>query len=136
MAKWLIKSEPNSYSWDDLVRDGRTEWDGVRNFVAQANLKKMKNGDQVFYYHSNAKDIVGIAEVVKEAYPDDTDPSGDSVMVDVKPVKPFKNAVTLAQVKADKRFAELPLVRLSRLSVQPVPEDAWKQICELGGVSA
>jgi predicted RNA-binding protein with PUA-like domain len=136
MAKWLIKSEPNSYSWDDLVRDGRTEWDGVRNFVAQANLKKMKNGDRVFYYHSNAKDIVGIAEVVKEAYPDDTDPSGDSVMVDVKPVEPFKTPVTLAQIKADKRFAELPLVRLSRLSVQPVPEDAWKQICELGGVSA
>jgi predicted RNA-binding protein with PUA-like domain len=136
MAKWLIKSEPNSYSWDDLVRDGRTEWDGVRNFVAQANLKKMKNGDRVFYYHSNAKDIVGIAEVVKEAYPDDTDPSGDSVMVDVKPVEPFKTPVTLAQIKADKRFAELPLVRLSRLSVQPVPEDAWKQICKLGGVSA
>lgn len=134
MAKWLIKSEPNSYSWDDLVRDGGTEWDGVRNFVAQANLEKMNVGDQVFYYHSQVKEIVGIAEVTKEAYPDDTDPSGDSVMVDVKPVKPFKTPVTLAQVKADKRFAELPLVRLSRLSVQPVPEEAWDQICELGGV--
>lgn len=134
MAKWLIKSEPNSYSWDDLVRDGGTEWDGVRNFVAQANLEKMNVGDQVFYYHSQVKEIVGIAEVTKEAYPDDTDPSGDSVMVDVKPVKPLKTPVTLAQVKADKRFADLPLVRLSRLSVQPVPEEAWDQICELGGV--
>jgi predicted RNA-binding protein with PUA-like domain len=134
MAKWLIKSEPNAYSWDDLVRDGRTEWDGVRNFVAQANLQKMKVGDEVFYYHSQVKEIVGIAEVVKEAYPDDTDPSGESVMVDVKPVKPFKKPVTLAEVKADGRFSELPLVRLSRLSVQPVPDDAWEQICKLGGL--
>jgi predicted RNA-binding protein with PUA-like domain len=134
MAKWLIKSEPNAYSWDDLVRDGRTAWDGVRNFVAQANLQKMKVGDEVFYYHSQVKEIVGIAEVVKEAYPDDTDPSGESVMVDVKPVKPFKKPVTLAEVKADGRFSELPLVRLSRLSVQPVPDDAWEQICKLGGL--
>jgi predicted RNA-binding protein with PUA-like domain len=135
MAKWLVKSEPTKYSWDDLVRDGQTEWDGVRNSMAQAHLKKMKVGDEVFYYHSQeGKDIVGIAEVTKEAYPDDTDESGRSVMVDLKAVKPFKTPVTLSQVKSDGRFSDLPLVRYSRLSVQPVPEDAWKQICELGGV--
>jgi predicted RNA-binding protein with PUA-like domain len=134
MAKWLIKSEPNSYSWDDLVRDDGTEWDGVRNFVAQANLQKMKMGDQAFYYHSGTKEVVGIAEVTKEAYPDPTDPEGDSVMVDVKPVKPFPRPVSLAEVKADKRFQDLELVRLSRLSVQHVPDDAWQQICKMGGL--
>lgn len=135
MAKWLIKSEPEKYSWADLVRDGRTEWDGVRNSMAQAHLKKMKSGDQVFYYHSNTgKDIVGIAEVVREAYPDDSDDSGRSMMVDVKPVKAVPNPVTLAQIKSDDRFNDLPLVKMSRLSVQPVPDDAWQEICKLGGL--
>ncbi|MEX2236816.1 MAG: EVE domain-containing protein [Dehalococcoidia bacterium] len=135
MAKWLVKSEPEKYSWDDLVRDGRTEWDGVRNTMAQSNIKKMKKGDEVFYYHSNTgKDIVGIAEVVKEAYPDDTDSSGRSLMVDLAAVKPFPKSVTLADIKADSRFNDISLVRNSRLSVQPVPEEAWKQICKLGGL--
>lgn len=135
MAKWLVKSEPEKYSWDDLVRDGQTEWEGVRNSMAQSHLKKMKPGDQVFYYHSNTgKDIVGIAEVTREAYPDDTDDSGRSMMVDLKAVKPLSTPVTLSEIKADKRFNDLPLVRMSRLSVQPVPEDAWRQICQLGGL--
>ncbi|MPZ22901.1 MAG: EVE domain-containing protein [Dehalococcoidia bacterium] len=135
MARWLVKSEPAKYSWDDLVRDGRTEWDGVRNPMAQGHLKAMRNGDLVFYYHSNeGKDIVGIAEVVKESYPDDTDPKGRSLMVDLKAVKPFPTPVTLSAIKSDGRFATIPLVTNSRLSVQPVPDEAWDAICKLGGL--
>lgn len=136
MAYWLMKSEPAAYSWQQLQKDKRTSWSGVRNFQARNNLQAMKKGDQAFFYHSNdGKEIVGIVEIVKEAYPDSSDESGKFVMVDVKPVKALKTPVTLAALKADKRFAELALLRASRLSVGPVSEVHWKEICKLGGVA-
>lgn len=136
MAYWLMKSEPAAYSWQQLQKDKRTSWSGVRNFQARNNLQAMKKGDQAFFYHSNdGKEIVGIVEIVKEAYPDPGDESGKFVMVDVKPVKALKTPVTLAALKADKRFAELALLRASRLSVGPVSEAHWKEICKLGGVA-
>lgn len=136
MAYWLMKSEPAAYSWQQLQKDKRTSWSGVRNFQARNNLQAMKKGDQAFFYHSNdGKEIVGIVEIVKEAYPDPSDESGKFVMVDVKPVKALKTPVTLAALKADKRFAELALLRASRLSVGPVSEVHWKEICKLGGVA-
>ena len=133
MATWLMKSEPNAYSWDDLVAEGRTHWDGVRNYQASNNMKAMKRGDRAFFYHSvKEKQIVGIVEVVKEYYPDHTDASGRFGMVDVKPVKPMNAPVTLAQIKADERFAGFALIRQGRLSVVPVSEAEWQAICELG----
>ena len=133
MAYWLVKSEPGSYSWDDMVADGQTHWDGVRNYQASNNMKAMKRGDRVFFYHSvKEKRVVGIVEVVKEYYPDHTDPKGRFGMVDVKAVKPFKQPVTLEQIKADPRFENLALIRQSRLSVMPVSDAEWKAICELG----
>ena len=133
MATWLMKSEPNAYSWDDLVAEGRTHWDGVRNYQASNNMKAMKRGDRAFFYHSvKEKQIVGIVEVVKEYYPDHTDASGRFGMVDVKPVKPMNAPVTLAQIKADERFAGFALIRQGRLSVVPVSEVEWQAICELG----
>ena len=135
MAHWLIKSEPSSYSWDQLVKDKRTAWTGVRNFQAAANLKAMKSGDRCFFYHSGeGKEIVGIAEVVKTAYPDPTDKEGKSVAVDVKAVEPVKQPVTLAAIKADPKFKDFKLVRQSRLSVQPVTADEWKLVCKMGGL--
>ena len=129
MAYWLIKSEPSAYSWDQLVKDKKTSWTGVRNFQAQANLKAMKTGDRAFFYHSGeGKEIVGIAEVTKTAYPDATDKEGKSVTVDFKAVEPVKKKVTLAEIKADKRFKDMPLVRIARLSVQPVTYDQWDMI--------
>src|SRR5690349_24657279 len=114
MAHWLIKSEPSTYSWDQFVKDKRTSWTGVRNFQAAANLKAMKVGDRCFFYHSGeGKEIVGIAEVVKAAYPDPTDKDGKGVTVDVKPVGPVKQAVTLAAIKADPKFKEFKLVHQS-----------------------
>ena len=137
MATWLMKSEPNAYSWDDLVAEGRTHWDGVRNYQASNNMKAMKRGDRAFFYHSvKEKQVVGIVEVVKEYYPDHTDASGRFGMVDVKAVKPMKAPVTLAQIKADPRFASFALVRQSRLSVVPVSEAEWAAICELGQTKA
>ena len=137
MATWLMKSEPNAYSWDDLVAEGRTHWDGVRNYQASNNMKAMKRGDRAFFYHSvKEKQVVGIMEVVKEYYPDHTDASGRFGMVDVKPVKPMNAPVTLAQIKADPRFAKFALVRQSRLSVVPVSEAEWAAICELGQTKA
>lgn len=134
MAHWLVKSEPFKYSWDQMVKDKRTHWDGVRNYQASANLKAMKIGDRCFFYHSNeGLAIVGIVEVVKEYYPDDSDPAGKFGMVDVAAVAPMPNPVTLAQIKGDPRFAELGLVRQSRLSVSAVTDEAWAQICSLGG---
>ena len=127
MAYWIIKSEPSAYSWDQFVKDKKTSWTGVRNFQAMANLKAMKAGDRCFFYHSNdGKEIVGIAEVAKTAYPDPTDKDGKSVTVDLKPVEPLKNPVTLATIKADPAFKELGLVRQSRLSVSPVSAEHWK----------
>ena len=135
MRYWLLKSEPSAYSWDQLVKDGRTNWSGVRNFQAAANLKAMKVGDRAFFYHSNeGLAIVGIAEIVKEAYPDPTDKSGRFVMVDVKPVQPVKTPVTLAEIKAEPKLAEFKLVRQGRLSVVPVADDEWKLICTMAGV--
>jgi predicted RNA-binding protein with PUA-like domain len=137
MRYWLMKSEPDAYSWSKLVADGRGHWDGVRNPRAANNLKAMKVGDRAFFYHSNiGKEIVGVMEITREAYPDKTDPTGKWVMVDVRPVAPVKTPVTLAQVKADKRFAEMQLVRYARLSVQKVTPEEWKLICDMGGVKA
>ena len=133
MAYWLMKSEPNAWSWDDQLRDGVAEWDGVRNYQASNNMKAMELGDRCFFYHSvSEKRIVGIVEVVKLYYPDPSDASGRFGMVDVKAVKPMVEPVTLAQIKADPRLQELALIRQSRLSVLPVSAAEWKIICELG----
>ena len=134
MAYWLIKSEPSAYSWDQLVKDKKTSWTGVRNFQAQINLKAMKVGDRAFFYHSGeGKEIVGIAEVVKTAYPDATDKEGKSVTVDFKAVEPVKKKVTLAEIKADPKFKEMKLVRQSRLSVSPVSDEHWKLLMRMAG---
>ncbi|MEQ8730091.1 EVE domain-containing protein [Roseitalea porphyridii] len=136
MAYWLVKSEPFKYAWDELVADGRTEWDGVRNHQAALNLKAMRVGDRAFFYHSNkGKDIVGICEIVKEAYLDPTDPAGRFVMVDVVPVAPVPKPVTLKEIKATPALAEMALVRQSRLSVCPVKDEEWALICEMGEVA-
>jgi predicted RNA-binding protein with PUA-like domain len=132
MAYWLIKSEPSAYSWDQLVKDKKTSWTGVRNFQAQINLKAMKTGDRAFFYHSGeGKEIVGIAEVTKTAYPDSTDKEGKSVTVDFKAVEPVKKKVTLAEIKADPKFKEMKLVRQSRLSVSPVSDEHWKVLLKM-----
>lgn len=134
MNHWLIKSEPFKYSWDQMVKDGRTHWDGVRNHQAANNLKTMKNGDRCFFYHSNEdKAVIGVVEVVKEYYPDPSDADGKFGMVDVKPVGPLKRKVELATIKGDPSLAAIALVRQSRLSVQPVDPAAWKRILEMGG---
>src|SRR5215471_7189858 len=132
MAYWLIKSEPSAYSWDQLVKDKKTSWTGVRNPQAQINLKAMKVGDRAFFYHSGeGKEIVGVAEVVKSAYPDSTDKTGKSVTVDIKAVEPVKQAVTLAAIKADGKFGDFKLVRQSRLSVVPVSDEHWKLLMKM-----
>lgn len=137
MNYWLVKSEPFKYSWGQLVKDGRTFWNGVRNYQAANNLKAMKKGDPVFFYHSNeGLEIVGIAEVVKEYYPDHTDESGRFGMVDLKPARPLKTPVTLATIKADPALGDIALIRQSRLSVMPITPAQWKHICKLGGVKA
>ena len=135
MAHWLFKTEPNDYSWDAFVADGRTDWDGVKNHQAAKNMKAMAVGDRAFFYRS-LKDpaVLGIMEVVRAAYPDPDDPEGPFVRVDVAPVQPLARPVTLAAIKAEPALAELALVRQSRLSVMPVPEDAWARICRMGGV--
>ena len=137
MAYWLIKSEPQAYSWDQLVKDGRTNWSGVRNFQAAANLKAMKPGDRAFFYHSGeGLAVVGIAEIAKAAYPDPSDKEGRFVQVDVKPVEPVKTPVTLAAIKAEAKLKDMKLVRQGRLSVSPVTPEEWKLICKMGGVKA
>ena len=137
MAYWLMKTEPGTWSWDDQVEAGTAEWDGVRNHQASNNMKAMKVGDRAFFYHSvNEKRIVGIVEVAKEYYPDPTDPSGRFGMVDVKAVKPMKTPVSLADIKADERLSDMPLIRQSRLSVMPVTEAQWKMICDKGETKA
>ena len=137
MAYWLVKSEPSSWSWDQQVAKGAKgeAWTGVRNFTARQNLVKMKKGDRAFFYHSNeGKDIVGIAEIIREAYPDPSDASGKFVCVDIKADKPLKTPVTMAAIKADKRLSEMALVKYSRLSVQPVTPEEWKIVCKMGGM--
>ncbi len=136
MAHWLVKSEPSAYAWTQMVKDKRTAWNGVRNFQARNNLMAMKKGDRAFFYHSNeGLEIVGIVEIVREFYPDPKDETGKFGMVDVKAVKPLKTPVTLAALKADKRFAELGLLRQSRLSVVPVSDAHWQAICAMGGIA-
>ena len=132
MAHWLIKSEPSTYAWDQLVKDKHTSWTGVRNPQASANLGAMKPGDRCFFYHSGeGKEIVGVAEVVKAAYPDPTDKAGKAVTVDLKAVEPVKQPVTLAAIKADATFKDFKLVRQSRLSVVPVSDEHWKLIVKM-----
>ena len=134
MAYWLVKSEPFKYSWEQLVKDKRTFWDGVRNYAARNNLKAMQKGDEVLFYHSNeGLEIVGIAKVAKEHYPDPTADDDTWVVVDLKPYRKLKLPVGLIQIKADKRLADMALVKLGRLSVQPVTEKEWKIIMEMAG---
>jgi predicted RNA-binding protein with PUA-like domain len=137
MPYWLIKSEPSSYSWDRLVADGRTHWDGVRNAQALNNLRAMKLGDRAFFYHSNeGKEIVGVVEVVKTFYPDPADKSGKIGMVDVKPLMPAAVKVGLPAMRAKPELAELSLLRQSRLSVCPVSAQEWTVLCGMAGVAA
>jgi predicted RNA-binding protein with PUA-like domain len=134
MAHWLVKSEPNAYSFDDLVRDGRTVWDGVRNNAAALHLKAMKVGEQALFYHSQeGKDVVGIAEVAKTAFPDKSDPTGRFVAVELAPVRPLKHPVTLADMKARPELKDMAMIRQSRLSVSPVTDAEWKAILKMAG---
>ena len=134
MAYWLVKSEPSAYSWEQLNKDKQTSWTGVRNYAARNHLKAMKKGDEVLYYHSNeGVEIVGIAKVSKEFYQDPTTDDSNWVVVDLKPVRKLKKPVSLATIKANERLADMALVRLGRLSVQPVTADEWKIIMELAG---
>ena len=137
MAYWLVKSEPDAFSWDQQVANVIEPWTGVRNHSAKLNLAAMKLGDRAFFYHSNiGKEIVGIVEVVRESYPDPSaDPGSPWVAVDMKAVTRLPQPVTLATIKADPRLADLPLVRLSRLSVAPVSDAHWALLCELGGLT-
>lgn len=131
MAYWLVKSEPFKYSWDQFVKDGTTFWDGVRNYAARNNLRDMKRGDQVFFYHSNeGLEIVGIAKVAKEAYQDPTTDEEAWLAVDLKPVRKLKQPVALKTIKADPRLQQMALLRLGRLSVQPVTADEWDIILQ------
>jgi predicted RNA-binding protein with PUA-like domain len=126
---WLVKEEPENYSYTTFLKDRTTVWAGVRNPVAQRNLREMKKGDRVFFYHTGKeKQIVGTATVVKVAYPDPKDKGGNLVVVELAAGKALKRPVTLAEIKADKRFADMPLVRIARLSVQPVTDDQWDMI--------
>jgi predicted RNA-binding protein with PUA-like domain len=134
MAYWLVKSEPSTYSWDQFQKDGKTFWDGVRNYAARNNLKAMKKGDEVFFYHSNeGLEIVGIAKVIKEHYQDPSTKEEAWVVVDLKPEKKLKKPVPLTELKKDKRLASMDLIRLGRLSVQSVKESEWKIIMEMAG---
>ncbi|MEZ5831907.1 MAG: EVE domain-containing protein [Dongiaceae bacterium] len=135
MNYWLMKSEPSSYSWDQLVKDKKTGWSGVRNHQASNNMRAMKVGDRVFFYHSNeGLAVVGIAEIAKTYYPDPTDKTERFGMVDIKPVMPFQTPVTMANIKKDPKLKDMVLVKNSRLSVQPVTPEQWKQVCAMGGV--
>jgi predicted RNA-binding protein with PUA-like domain len=131
---WLAKSEPFKYSWDQLVKDGSTYWDGVRNAQARNNIAAMQQGDLVFFYHSNeGKEVVGVMKVTREAYPDPTTDDERWVVVDVVPVEALKQPVTLAEIKGDARLADIPLVKQSRLSVSPLPKAAFDRILKLSG---
>ena len=134
---WLVKSEPDAFSWDQQVAHGTEPWTGVRNHMARNNLRAMRLGDRAFFYHSNiGREIVGIVEVAREAYPDPTADAGDWVCVDMRAVGPMPKPVTLAAIKADPAFADLALVRQSRLSVLPVGAEHWKRLCRMGGWAA
>jgi predicted RNA-binding protein with PUA-like domain len=132
MAYWLVKSEPSAYSWEQLEKDKQTVWSGVRNYAARINLRAMKKGDEVLFYHSNeGLDIVGIAKVVKEAYQDPTTDDSAWVAVDIKAYKKLKQPVSRDTIKADKRLAGMALVRLGRLSVQPVTDEEWDIVMKM-----
>lgn len=132
MANWLVKSEPEDYSFDDLRAEGRTMWDGVRNYAARNNLRKMKEGDLVLFYHSRTGlEVVGIARVCRESYPDPTEEREDWSIVDLAPVTPLQKAVSLKQIKGEPALASIDLVRNSRLSVMPIPEEAFRKILEM-----
>jgi predicted RNA-binding protein with PUA-like domain len=131
---WLVKSEPDAFSWDQLVANGVEPWTGVRNHAARNHLKAMRLGDRAFFYHSSVgKQIVGVVEVAREAYPDPTAETGEWVCVDMRAVGPMPRPVSLATIKADSAFADLPLVRQGRLSVLPVSAAHWWRICQIGG---
>jgi predicted RNA-binding protein with PUA-like domain len=138
MAHWLLKSEPDAWSWDQMVKAGPkgTAWTGIRNHTAKLNMKKMKKGDRGFFYHSNiGKEIVGIVEVIKEAYADPTANAGEPwVCVDVKAVEPLKSPVTLAAIKAEPKLAEIQLLKQSRLSLPAITDAEWKFVCKMGGL--
>jgi predicted RNA-binding protein with PUA-like domain len=137
MAYWLVKSEPFKYSWDQFVAEKQTMWNGVRNYAARNNLRAMQKGDEVLFYHSNeGLEIVGIAKVAKEHYPDPTADDDTWSVVDLKPVKKLKKPVTLATIKANKQLANMQIIKLSRLSVSGVTADEWETIMELGGMNA
>ena len=132
--RWLMKSEPDAYSWDDLVAEGEGTWDGVRNHRAANNLRAMQPGDEAFFYHSNiGKEIVGIATISQGGLIDPTDPEGKWACVKVKPVRKLKQPVSLAQIKAEPSLAEMELVRLGRLSVAEVQPDEWTKVLEMAG---
>jgi predicted RNA-binding protein with PUA-like domain len=134
MSYWLVKSEPSVYSWDQFVKDGRTSWTGVRNYAARLHLNAMKKNDEVLFYHSNeGLDIVGIAKVIKEAYPDNTTDDPRWVTVDLKPVRKLKKPVSMNDIKKEKKLQEMALIRISRLSVQPVSEEEWRIIMNMAG---
>ena len=134
MAYWLAKSEPSTYSWDDLVKEKQTCWSGIRNYATRIHMRNMKKGDEVFFYHSNeGVEIVGIAKVIKEAYPDPTTDDDRWVAVDLKPVKKLKSSVSLDAIKKEKRLKEMALVRISRLSLQPVSDEEWEIVMKMAG---
>jgi predicted RNA-binding protein with PUA-like domain len=131
---WLVKQEPSSYSWSDFVAEGETSWTGVRNFAARNNLRKMRKADEVLFYHSGEeKAVIGIAKVVRTAYPDATAEEGDWSAVDLTAVRPLARPVTLREIKGNSRLKEIPLVRLSRLSVMPLAEPDFREIVNMGG---
>jgi len=137
MSYWLVKSEPDAWSWDQQVKAGAkgTAWTGVRNHTAKQNLMEMKKGDRAFFYHSGVgKEVVGVVEVTREHFPDPTDKTKSFVAVDMKAVAPMPKPVTLAAVKADPKLAGMALVKFSRLSVQPVSAQEWKLVCAMGGL--
>jgi predicted RNA-binding protein with PUA-like domain len=135
MKYWLMKSELSVYGWDNLVKDKRTSWSGVRNHQASNNMKAMQQGDRAFFYHSNeGLAVVGIMEICRLYYPDPSDDAGKFGMVDVKPVMPMKQPVTMAEIKKTAKLKDMVLVKNSRLSVQPVTAEEWKLVCQMGGV--
>ena len=136
MANWLVKTEPETFSWDHQVKKGAKgePWSGVRNFTARRYLKEMKKGDHAFFYHTgDEKQVVGIVEVIRESYPDPTDAEGKFLAVDVKAIEPLAKPVTLAAIKAEPRLKDMALVKYSRLSVQPVTAAEWKIVCHMAG---
>jgi len=134
MAHWLVKSEPSTYAYANLVRDGSTVWDGVRNFTARGNLKAMQVGEEVFFYHSqDGLAVVAIARVSKEAFPDASDPTGKFVAVELEPVRELKAPVSLAAMKGNPKLAELKVIKQGRLSVSPVTDDEWAEILRMAG---